>query len=166
MVFLSEQDDSFRFPFQSIILEITKLSQSIQAALLFGSPVSSRIELLAALMELLSARILDVQEHGRFVFRRFNPRRDSFEWCKPYPLTAVDFDVASLRATLCAIKEISGDSALGCSSHGSKIEISEIKNLDAVRSSSMFSIILSFSLLDCVYGPKDTLVLKARYLNG
>jgi Restriction endonuclease len=117
-----------QFPFNSIIFEITKMTQSIQAALLFGGDVSSRVELLAAMMELLAARTSDVQDHGRFVFRRFSASRDSFNWCSPCPLlNAADFDVSSLRAVLSAIKEIGEERELTCSASSSKIEIAGLK---------------------------------------
>jgi hypothetical protein len=82
--------------FEKIVFELSKLAQSTYAADEFGQKTSNRIELIASFTELISIRIEDAKKHGQFVTHRFKPDRDSFDWCEPNPLPAINFDSASL----------------------------------------------------------------------
>ncbi|MGY4224877.1 hypothetical protein ACVMIH_002238 [Bradyrhizobium sp. USDA 4503] len=110
--------------FKTILAELNKLAQSTHAAAVFGENTINRVELLAAVTELIEARMLDVVHHGRFVSKAFNQSRDSFDWCFPNPLPVKEFDRPSLRAALSTIKVVSGDSTISCSVQKDTIRVS------------------------------------------
>ena len=146
--------------FEKIIVELSKLAQSTYAAVEFGQKSFERIELIATLTELISVRIEDARQHGKFTTRRFRPERDSFDWCKPHPLNAEKFDATSLRAALSTIKTVLGLDTLTCTVIGEQIQIA-VPSTAALRTNQLFGLVSTFGLID--WGLTDTeIILKKR----
>jgi Restriction endonuclease len=146
--------------FEQIILELMKLSQSTYAALEFGKTPYDRVALIAALTELISTRIDDTKKHGRFTVRRFKPDRDSYDWCKPTPLQATDFDASSLRAALASAKTILNVPQLECKTSGGEVRIL-VPSTAALRTNQLFGLVSTFGLIDWELEPQE-IILKAR----
>jgi hypothetical protein len=157
---LVESPKSLHLDFETIIFELTKLAQSTYGAAEFLQDTRGRIELLTAFTELLSTRVGDVREFGRFVLHKFKPSRDSYEWCDPYPLVAPSFDQTSLRAALTSIRAILGLPSLKCKVTGDAITVS-LSAPKVLRSTKLFGLITTFGLIDAEFRD-DAVVLKAR----
>jgi Restriction endonuclease len=161
---LVQAPKALQVDFETIIFEITKLAQSTYGAAEFGQRTKDRIELLTAFTELLSARVGDVREFGHFVFHKFKPSRDSYEWCDPFPLVMSNFDQTSLRAALASIRAILGLPSLKCSVVQGAISVS-VPSTTALRSARLFSLITTFGLIDVEFRD-DAVILKARESNA
>jgi hypothetical protein len=147
--------------FRTIIVEITKLAQSTFAASMFGQPTLVRSELLSAFCDLLSARSLDVNDFGEFVISRFNSGRDSFDWCKPFPLPASNFDQTSLRAALATIRAITKSNELDCDVVGKNVVIRNVQDSKDIQSSKLFSLVETFGLINAKISQNE-ITLVAR----
>ena len=88
------------------------------------------------------------------------PDRDSYDWCKPYPLKAVSFDATSLRATLASVKTILGLPHLDCNATDDKVIIS-VPSTHVLRVNHLFSLVSTFGLVDWELKTKE-IILKAR----
>jgi hypothetical protein len=110
--------------------------------------------------ELISTRIEDTQKYGRFTTRRFKPERDSYDWCKPHPLRAGDFDATSLRAALASIKTILNLPLLDCKASNDKVVVST-SSTEALRSNRLFALVSTFGLIDWELKTQE-IILKAR----
>jgi Restriction endonuclease len=157
---LVDEPRSLHLDFQTIIFEITKLAQSTYAAAEFAQRTKDRIELLTAFTELLSTRVVDVKEFGRFVVHKIKPDRDSYEWCQPFPLLASDFDQTSLRAALASIRAPVGLEKLECLTVGDNISV-KVPSTNVLRSNRLFGLVATYGLIDVGYG-QDTVVLTSR----
>jgi hypothetical protein len=157
---LVREPQNLHVDFEKIIFELTKLAQSTYAALAFGANSTDRIELIASFTELISARIDDVKRHGHFTNRRFRPDRDSYDWCKPYPIPALRFDSTSLRAALSTIKTTLGLAQLNYVIQNDNVVVS-VPSTATLRTNQLFSLISTFGLIDWDLEPK-LIVLKAR----
>lgn len=147
--------------FTTIISELTKLAQATHSAATFGQPVLDRIELLATVTELIEARMQDAVKHGHFVRTAFDQKRDSFEWCAPFPMPASEFDQTSLRAALSTIKAVTGEAKIETEvDKGAFIKV-KVPKTDVLRASKLFGLIETFGLLDAKY-QKDGVTLTAR----
>lgn len=146
--------------FRTILSELNKLAQSTYSAAVFGDGVLGRVELLATITELVEARMLDVASHGKFVAKRFNGSRDSFEWCAPNPLPAKNFDQPSLRAALSTIKVVSGEDSLRCHVADDAIRI-DLHEEEKLRSSRLFGLIETFGLFNASF-EKGAVLLTVR----
>ena len=116
--------------------------------------------MIAAFTELISTRIEDSKKHGRFTAHRFKPAKDSYDWCKPNPLNAGNFDATSLRAALATIKTILSLPDLDCNATEDRVIVT-VPSTDPLRSNQLFSLVSTFGLIDWDF--KDgQIVLKAR----
>jgi hypothetical protein len=158
---LREKKDDLPLDFLTIIAELTKLAQSTYGAATFGRSVTARVELLAALTELIQNRLIDARTFGKFVKSPFVPSRDSFDWCKPYPLPANEFDQTSLRAALAAIRTIGSMDELTCSISGKQLTVDGVSRVKVITSTGLFSLMETFGLLNAT-AKKDAIVLTAR----
>jgi hypothetical protein len=147
--------------FRTIIVEITQLAHSTFAASTFGQATTVRAELLSSFCDLLAARSLDANEFGEFVVNRFSSIRDSFDWCKPFPLPATNFDQTSLRAALSTIRAITKSDKLECVVTGTDLVIRNIKNVKDVQSSKLFALVETFGLINAKIS-QDEITLVAR----
>lgn len=161
---LADKPRSLHLDFEAIIFELTKLAQSTYAAAEFGQSTADRVELLTAITELVSSRIADVRDFGRFVRHGFKPERDSYDWCYPFPLAALNFDQTSLRAGLSSIRAILKLRSLHCSTSGDTVTVTASSTKE-LKSSRLFSLVTTFGLIDSVCQPK-AVILKARQANG
>jgi hypothetical protein len=146
--------------FEKIMFELTKLAQGTYAADQFGQKTANRVELIASFTELISVRIEDAKKYGRFVTRRFKPDRDSFEWCDPYPLPALDFDSSSLRAALSSIKTMLGLDTIKCTADSKKVVVSA-PSTEPLRANALFGLVSTFGLIDWDLDTKQ-IILKPR----
>lgn len=144
---LARSPQPLHVDFEKVMLELTKLAQSTYAALEFGRASPDRIALIASITELISARIEDSRRYGRFTNRHFKPGRDSYDWCRPFPLPAINFDATSLRAALCAIKTILGLSALNCSINNGNI-VAKVSNTGPLANNQLFGLVSTFGMID------------------
>ena len=149
--------------FDTVITEITKLAQSTYAAATFARSHFSRLELLAAFSELLAARTSDTRRFGRFVTRRFDPQRDSYDWCKPKPLPASGFDQTSLRAALTAIRAITGQRTLTCDASESVVTIKNVTRAEALRTTQLFALTETFGLLNASVASTSIRLVARKY---
>jgi hypothetical protein len=140
--------------------ELMKLAQSTHAALEFGKTPYDRVALIAALTELIFTRIEDTKKHGRFTIRRFKPDRDSYDWCKPNPLQASDFDATSLRAALASVKTILNVPHLDCKASGGEVRVS-VASTVTLRTNQLFGLVSTFGLIDWELKLNE-IILKAR----
>jgi hypothetical protein len=147
--------------FRTIVIEITKLAQSTYAASTFEQPTTVRAELLASFSELLAARFQDVNAHGKFVVTKFRPERDSFEWCKPFPLPAATFDQTTLRAALSTIRAVAKIDELDCAVSGSNVIVQSIANAKDVQSSQLFALVETFGMINATIS-ENKITLTAR----
>lgn len=159
---LVDSPQALHVDFERIILELTKLAQSTYAALEFGAKPNDRIALIASFTELVSTRIEDAKKHGRFTNHRFKPDRDSYDWCKPYPLKAASFDATSLRTTLASIKTILGLPHLDCKATNDRVTIS-VSSTDLLRANQLFGLVSTFGLIDWELKAKE-IILNARVI--
>jgi hypothetical protein len=142
------------------MFELSKLAQSTYAADEFGQKTSNRIELIASFTELISIRIEDAKKHGQFVTHRFKPDRDSFDWCEPNPLPAINFDSASLRTALSTIRTALGLDTIKCTADSKKVVIS-VPSSDILRANELFGLVKTFGIIDWDLEDKEV-ILKAR----
>jgi hypothetical protein len=157
---LIKSPQSLHVDFERIMFELTKLAQSTYAALEFGKVSNDRIALIASFTELVSARIEDAKKYGRFTARRFKPDRDSYDWCRPYPLKAANFDATSLRAALASVKTILDMSSLNCKEFNGTVII-PVASTSKLKTSQLFSLVSTFGLIDWELKANE-IVLKAR----
>lgn len=157
---LLKSPQSLHTDFAKIIEELKKLAQATYGAAAFGQTPVDRITLLAALTELVSARIEDSRKHGRFVSDHFKPGRDSYDWCKPAPLLAANFDSTSLRAALATIKNVLSLGSLECRVVSETI-IVRVTATDALRTNALFGLVSTFGMIDWQLD-KNEITLKAR----
>ncbi|MBR0884030.1 hypothetical protein ACVMGC_000973 [Bradyrhizobium barranii subsp. barranii] len=157
---LIKSPQALHVDFEKIVYELTKLAQATHAAVEFGQNATDRIALIASFTELVSARIEDSRKHGRFITHRFKPIRDTFEWCKPNPLPAANFDGTSLRAALATIKNILRLADLQCRILNEDIVIS-VPTTAALRTNELFGLVSTFGMIDW-HLEKTEIVLKAR----
>jgi hypothetical protein len=157
---LVKSPQALHVDFEKIMFELTKLAQSTYAAVEFGQSSSDRIALIASITELISIRIEDSRKHGHFMTHRFKPERDSFDWCKPYPLQAANFDATSLRAALLTIKTVLGLDELGCKVVAGKVVVS-VPSTNALRVNELFGLVSTFGMIDWDLETTQ-IVLKAR----
>jgi hypothetical protein len=157
---LVKSPQSLHVDFAKIIEELKKLAQATYAATEFGQKPVDRITLIAALTELISARIEDSRKHGRFVNDRFKPDRDTYDWCKPAPLAAANFDSTSLRAALATIKNVLTLDELECRIAGDTIIVA-VATTAALRTNALFGLVSTFGMIDWQLA-KTEITLKAR----
>jgi hypothetical protein len=157
---LVKSPQALHVDFEKIIHELTKLAQATYAAVEFGQNAMDRVALIAAFTELISTRIEDSRKYGRFITHRFKPDRDTFEWCKPNPLPAANFDGTSLRAALATIKNVLGLADLQCRRVDENIVVS-VATTDALRTNALFGLVSTFGMIDWQL-EKAEIVLKAR----
>ncbi|WP_439397645.1 restriction endonuclease [Bradyrhizobium sp. PMVTL-01] len=157
---LVKSQQSLHVDFAKIIEELKKLAQATYAAAAFGQTPVDRITLLAALTELVSARIEDSRKHGRFVNDHFKPDRDTYDWCKPAPLPAANFDSTSLRAALATVKNVLSLLELKCRVDGEAVVIT-VATTDALRGNALFGLVSTFGMIDWQLS-KTEITLKAR----
>jgi hypothetical protein len=157
---LVKSPQSLHVDFEKIMFEFSKLTQSTYAAAEFGTLSPDRIALIAALTELIYIRIEDSRKHGYFTTHRFKPTRDSYDWCKPYPMEATNFDASSLRAALVSIKTILGLTQLDCTVSADKITVA-VPSTTALLKVQLFGLVSTFGMID--WELEDTeVVLKTR----
>lgn len=157
---LVKSPQSMHVDFEKIMLELTKLSQATYAAAEFGQKSVDRIALIAAFTELISTRVEDSRKHGRFATHPFKPKRDSFEWCKPNPLLAANFDGTSLRAALAIIKNVLGLTELNCQVVDGKIVVT-VPTTSALRTNALFGLVSTFGMIDW-HLARTEITLRAR----
>ena len=146
--------------FEKIMMELTKLAQATYAAVEFGQNPTDRVALIAAVTELISIRIENFRKHGRFITHGFKPKRNSFDWSKPYPLDATKFDATSLRAALLIIKIVLSLDELECRHLAGNLVIN-VPATGALRSNILFGLVSTFGMID--WDLEDTrIILKAR----
>jgi hypothetical protein len=151
---------SLHVDFERIMSELTKLAQSTYAALEFGQSPDDRVELIASFTELISTRIEDAKKYGRFTIRNFKPERDSYDWCRPNPLRAAQFDATSLRAALASIKTILNLLHLDCKVSDGRVFVS-VSSTEALRVNQLFGLVSTFGLIDWELKSQE-IILKAR----